>query len=464
MAPPRPAEQGARPEGALGVLPELLAVLESHLDEEIALANKKREILGALSRRLKGEEDPRPAARPAPGGEVAAASLRQRLRDAAREQRAEIMEAYLGHLLANALGFEEATTLDPAKSPTAFGLDSFSALQTYRGLLAALELTAEELPLSGLFDKTSIRALAEFLVNEVLGLDSAPRKREPEAGPSTSEFVSAFAGLEAELSLHGRAVRYGARLQKDHPKPTLLFLHGAGSNHYIFADFLAPFSGYNLLMPSLPGRCGSAGPAFQSAVEAAGWVRELVLGLSIPRVVFVGHSLGGAIGLELALLEAELPPEQRLLRGLVLLSAGVRMPTDERVIERLGALAATVEEVPREILLFVLQSNAGLNISPRTLRAFAGALALTPLSSGLADYTASRDFARVKIPNRIDLPTLLLSGSADELVPPRYVKALERQIPGSRYVSLEGVGHHPLAEAAEIVIEQIRLFLTDSGL
>ncbi|HLZ83394.1 MAG TPA: alpha/beta hydrolase [Caulobacteraceae bacterium] len=48
---------------------------------------------------------------------------------------------------------------------------------------------------------------------------------------------------------------------------------------------------------------------------------------------------------------------------------------------------------------------------------------------------------------RIDTPTLLLWGEADELVPVRYGRAAAAAIPGSQLVVLPGVGHIPSIEA-----------------
>src|SRR5262249_14899317 len=48
----------------------------------------------------------------------------------------------------------------------------------------------------------------------------------------------------------------------------------------------------------------------------------------------------------------------------------------------------------------------------------------------------------------VRVPTLILHGGDDRLVPPAAARYLAGQIPGSRYVELEGVGHLALGGAA----------------
>jgi pimeloyl-ACP methyl ester carboxylesterase len=102
--------------------------------------------------------------------------------------------------------------------------------------------------------------------------------------------------------------------------PEILLLHGAGGSEHTF-DALLPCLPFGALVPALPGRSGSEGPPLRSAADAARWIAEFLQVVDLPQFVAVGHSLGGAVALELGLAAASLPA----LKGLALLSTGARL-------------------------------------------------------------------------------------------------------------------------------------------
>jgi pimeloyl-ACP methyl ester carboxylesterase len=61
----------------------------------------------------------------------------------------------------------------------------------------------------------------------------------------------------------------------------------------------------------------------------------------------------------------------------------------------------------------------------------------------------------------IRFPTLVLSGTADLVVPIAHARAVHEAIPGSRWVPVEGAGHVPVAEKRPEVSEAVRSFLED---
>jgi 3-oxoadipate enol-lactonase len=59
---------------------------------------------------------------------------------------------------------------------------------------------------------------------------------------------------------------------------------------------------------------------------------------------------------------------------------------------------------------------------------------------------------------KITCPTLVLSGAFDALVPNCYAQRMSDEIPGSRFVVLEGCGHNPIAERPDAVLDELFRF------
>lgn len=68
--------------------------------------------------------------------------------------------------------------------------------------------------------------------------------------------------------------------------------------------------------------------------------------------------------------------------------------------------------------------------------------------------------SRVWLPT-IRIPVLVLSGTADPVVPIVHARAVHEAIAGSRWVAVEGAGHVPVAEKRPEVAEAVRAFLSD---
>ena len=60
---------------------------------------------------------------------------------------------------------------------------------------------------------------------------------------------------------------------------------------------------------------------------------------------------------------------------------------------------------------------------------------------------------------RIAAPTLLLHGGADPIIPVRAAASLQRLIPNSRMIVIEGAGHFLMNDAPERFVAEVEQFL-----
>jgi pimeloyl-ACP methyl ester carboxylesterase len=114
--------------------------------------------------------------------------------------------------------------------------------------------------------------------------------------------------------------------------PSLLLIHGAGGNGEIWEGQAVFFKGKrSVFRLDLPGHGGSDPRGEDRISSYAEWVRLCSEKLFAKRpFVLVGHSMGGAIVLELALN----PPDG--LKGLVLVGSGAKLPVTHAIFQMLS--------------------------------------------------------------------------------------------------------------------------------
>lgn len=111
----------------------------------------------------------------------------------------------------------------------------------------------------------------------------------------------------------------------DNSKPTVIFLHGSGSDHTVWAlqsRFFA-FRNYAVLAPDLPGHTNSDGPALASIEAMADWLNDIVEVLDAKDISLVTHSQGCLIGLEFA---SRYPD---CLRSVSFIASGLATPVND---------------------------------------------------------------------------------------------------------------------------------------
>jgi pimeloyl-ACP methyl ester carboxylesterase len=204
--------------------------------------------------------------------------------------------------------------------------------------------------------------------------------------------------------------------------------------------------------------------------DLAAPVRRLIEERGWSDVTLVGHSLGGAVSLLVALdLVADSP--SRLRRLVVVAGAAypqrlppfVRMADWPRVSSLVFGLLGARRVVEAALRMIVHDPTS---ITPEQVDGYAA-----PLSSPDA-LPALLSAARHIVPNdlpelvirypTIHVPTLLLWGREDPVVPLWVGQRLARELPAARIEVLEGCGHLPPEEHPLESLARVERFLGDS--
>lgn len=227
----------------------------------------------------------------------------------------------------------------------------------------------------------------------------------------------------------------------------LILLHGAGGNHHSFDELLPLLEGLEVIVPALPGREGSEGPALESMPALAQWLTALMQALQIPRVWVGGHSFGGGLALEWAL-ELSRPDAPLQLEGLFLIATGARLRVYPALLEQLRLAVESDTTWPIDAL-FQPTTDAD-----RVARASA-VQARTSSASTLADWICTNAFDRIGQLDGLNVPTQIFVGTEDALTPPKYAQYLASHIAGATLTVIPGAGHMLPVEQPEVLAEGI---------
>jgi pimeloyl-ACP methyl ester carboxylesterase len=230
----------------------------------------------------------------------------------------------------------------------------------------------------------------------------------------------------------------------------LLFLHGAGglAQWLPFFDDLA--EGYELLVPEHPGFGASDDAAWiRNVPDMAMFYLELAEAIGIDQAHLVGHSLGGWIAAEI------LVRDRARFESLTLIApAGIRV---EGVLSGDNFIWGPEERVRNlfhdqsyaEQLLGLELTEEQQNVQLRNL------FAATKL--GWQPRWYDPDLERWL--HRIKLPSLIVWGADDKLMPREYGALWRERLPDARLITIDECGHIPQVEKRDVVSREVREFL-----
>ena len=254
------------------------------------------------------------------------------------------------------------------------------------------------------------------------------------------------------IRLHGHPVTYRLAGQG----PPVLLLHGITSSSQTWSKVLPALAEHHtVIAPDLLGHGGSAKPRGDYSLGAyASGVRDLTAALGYDRATVVGHSLGGGIAMQMAY---QFP--ERVERLVLVNSGGLgqevnlilraaTLPGSELVLPLMvhrhvravaGALGRAFGAVgfkPGADLQGIIEGFGSLTTG-EAQRAF------VHTARSIIDISGQRVSARDRLYLAADMPTLIVWGDRDPMIPVAHAYDAHAAMPGSRLEVFTGAGHFP---------------------
>ena len=269
---------------------------------------------------------------------------------------------------------------------------------------------------------------------------------------------------QASVSLHKEV--YGAG-------DPILCLHGLGANTYSWRNFITPFSRNNqLILVDFKG-CGKSPKPRDtrySIEDKADEIYNLILEEDLRNLTLVGNSLGGAIALLVAIRLGK-QRSDRLSKLILIDSAGDKssLPPHLNLLRSFTGrpmIYLSPGKLAARLTLRMCYYNR-TKITKEQIEAYA-----KPLAS-LGGRHALLQTARQCIPANVDeliaaistitIPTLILWGREDKVIPLRVGHLLHQLLPNSTLEVIEECGHIPQEEKPEETLALVSRFLAPTA-
>jgi 3-oxoadipate enol-lactonase len=262
----------------------------------------------------------------------------------------------------------------------------------------------------------------------------------------------------AIVEVEGTRIAYDEH-GKDTKGPNVVFLHAFPLNRLMWEPQMDGLRGaFHIVAPDMRGFGASeVTEGATSMKRMADDVHALLTALDLAPVVLVGLSMGGYVAFEYYRNYAA------HVRALVL--AGTRADADSeetragrsemmQKVATEGPAAVAEAMLPKLLSPAAIDKSSDLIVTVRRMIETTSAAGIAGALAGIANRADSTDLL-----SAIAVPTLVIAGSKDAVIPPAQTTALTEAIPGARFALIEGAGHLANLEGPEEFTSLLRDFI-----
>ncbi len=297
---------------------------------------------------------------------------------------------------------------------------------------------------------------AVWLLGAVISLGIALGLQGNLAGQSTATTEAASMGATAPSPEGAHPQIYVEDWGWAGGKP-IVFVHGYPLDHRIFEYQMRQLAqqGYRVIALDLPGFGQSA--ATWDRLDYDGWASDIgtvVRERNLHDVTLVGYSMGGAVRAHYVAAQHD----SRVTR-LVLLSAALPVVAPSADIKTaLNSFIGAVQSDRADFTYGFVKGAFNTPIGAHLLDYYAQIANGTSFQALVRGLEESRDRDLTAEVKRITIPTLILHGTHDQIIPFAAAQATNGLIKGSTLVPLDHSGHASFYDDKEEVVNQLIKF------
>jgi 3-oxoadipate enol-lactonase len=236
--------------------------------------------------------------------------------------------------------------------------------------------------------------------------------------------------------------------------PALLFCHSLTFDSSMFdAQAQALAEHFRVIRLDLHGHGQSSHPLEDFELEQmAEDLCKVLDHLQIDRCGYVGHSMGGMVGMRFALAH----PDRVAALALLNTSANEQEQPLRDIFHQVNEDSRGKPTNPATVdfVLGLMFSEGFITAQPSTVAPFRQMLAEPPEGDGIY-FAAKAVIWRSSVLDQlaqIDIPTLVLTSDIDTSVPASHSRDIAQAVPGARLIELTGSGHlTPVERSAEVI-------------
>jgi pimeloyl-ACP methyl ester carboxylesterase len=265
------------------------------------------------------------------------------------------------------------------------------------------------------------------------------------------------------MEIAGMRVHYRDEGPKDDPQPIVL-LHGTADSLHTWDEWARGLRSHRRVIRFDLPAFGLTGPSPDGDYSTAAYTRMLVGvldALGVQHCVLVGNSLGGQIAWETAV------AEPRRVSKLVLIDAAGYPMAPQSVpigftLARMPGMRSLMEHVlPRGVIQSSVRNVYGdpTKVTPELIDRYYELTLRTGNRAALVQRMAQMQPGNTESLKTLNVPTLLLWGAHDRLIPLDNAHQFERDIRGAKLVVFDDLGHVPQQEDPQRTLDALRAFL-----